>query len=593
MKKDFSMKKSLLLKLTTVSVPLFLSAFLLGACSNDGRTTDSEKFSKNNNPKAFVANKECNVSGKSDIVVLFTNDVHCGIDENIGYASLAAYKDSIKNLTENVILADAGDIIQGNYWGALSKGGFLIQLMNEVGYDVATFGNHEFDYGMNRLAELLDSSKTAFIVANFAYTGTGKNLFEQVKPYKIIEVSVDGNTIKIGFVGAITPDTYTTSNPKSFQEDGKKVYDLYGGKDNQRLVEVIQKNVDQVKRDGADFVILLAHLGIANGSKPFRSIDVIHGLTGVDVVLDGHSHSVIPQDTVWDAQEKVVLLASTGTKLANIGQMVISKNGAICTKLINDYSKKNPEVSASIEKLNKEFEDILNKVVAQSPATILASDSNSVSLARVTENGIGNLMTDAFRKRMKSDIAIVNGGNVRANIPKGNVTYRNLLEISPFENMIVMSRIKGAILLDALEHAYRMVKSDVNGNQVISKELETGSFLQTSGLKIVVDGSTETSIERDSAGNFKNVSGKRKVVDVQVEKNGKYIPLDTAAEYLVASVDYLLQNAGDGYSMFSDSNIVDDAGLTLVEIVADYLQGELKGKIPERYTKSEGRLTVK
>jgi 2',3'-cyclic-nucleotide 2'-phosphodiesterase (5'-nucleotidase family) len=273
--------------------------------------------------------------------------------------------------------------------------------------------------------------------------------------------------------------------------------------------------------------------------------------------------------------------------------MVISKNGAICTKLINDYSKKNPEVSASIEKLNTEFEGILSKVIAQSPATILASDSNSVSLARVTENGIGNLMTDAFRKRMKSDIAIVNGGNVRANIPKGNVTYRNLLEISPFENMIVMARVKGATLLDALEHAYRMVKSDVNGNQVISKELETGSFLQTSGLKIVVDGSVETSIERDSAGNFKNVSGKRKVVDVQVEKNGKFVPLDTAAEYLVASVDYLLQNAGDGYSMFSDSNIVDDAGLTLVEIVADYLQGELKGKIPERYTKPEGRLTVK
>ena len=560
-----------------------LISLLIVGCSN-------ESSSSKKNVGAPVGNALCKVSGKNDIVILFTNDVHCGVDEKIGYAGLAAYRDSLKTITPNVLLADMGDAVQGNFWGTLSRGGFIVKLMNKVGYDVAVFGNHEFDYGMERLARLVDSSRTNYVVSNFSYIGKKENLFAKLSAYKVVEKPVVGRNIKVGFVGAVTPESYVSSTPKYFEEDGVLAYDLYEG--DKRLVEVLQKNIDLAKKEGADYVVLLAHLGVANASAPYRSIDIIHGLTGVDVVLDGHSHSVIPQDTVRDANGKVVLLASTGSKLENIGQLVIAENGSVCTKLVHDYSSKNAEVAASVDSLKVEFDKLLNRVVAQSPASIEAVDANAVRLSRVAENGIGNLMADALRHFMKSDVAFVNGGNVRANIPKGDVTYGNILNISPFGNKVVSSKVKGSALRDALEYSYRQMQTGRGRKQVVSNEVETGSFLQLSGIKVVVDGKTKSGVLRDSLGMFAGIDGKRKVLEVLIEKDGRYVPLDTAAEYLVASLDYLLENRGDGYSMFDESVVVRRSGLTDAEVMVDYLQNVLAGKIPERYAKPEGRIRL-
>ena len=308
--------------------------FLVVGCSNEGSSSTAKK-------NAPTLDSLCNVNSVNDIVILFTNDVHCGVEEKIGYAGLAAYRDSIKTITPNVFLADVGDAIQGSSLGMLSKGRYIIGLMNDVGYDVAVLGNHEFDYGMDNLFKLLDFANADYVVCNFAYTGNGLKSLIKINPYKIIEATVARRTVKIGFVGAVTPLSYTSSSPRSFQENGQIVYDLYEGENGKRLVNVLQQSIDSAKSAGADYIVLLAHLGVSEGSAPYRSVDVIHGLTGVDVVLDGHSHSVIPQDTVWDAKGNVVLLASTGSKLENIGQMVISKNGSVCTKLVHNYASFN------------------------------------------------------------------------------------------------------------------------------------------------------------------------------------------------------------------------------------------------------------
>ena len=541
----------------------------------------------------YADNPSCDVRGKNDIVILFTNDVHCGVDEKIGYAGLAAYKDSIKTITPNVILADVGDAVQGSPLGTLSKGGYIIGLMNDVGYDVAVVGNHEFDYGMDQFFQNLYSVDMGYVISNFAYTGNTPRCLIKINTYKIIETTVAGRTVKVGFVGAVTPLSYTSSSPKTFKEDGKIVYDLYDGENGKRLVNVLQQSIDSAKNAGADYIVLLAHLGVSEASAPYRSVDVIHGLTGVDVVLDGHSHSVIPHDTILDVNGKVVLLASTGSKLENIGQMVISKNGSVCTKLVHDYASKNANVKFFIEMRKARLKKILKKVVARSPVEIFAFDENLLSLARVMENGIGNLIADAFKYYMKADIGFVNGGNVRANIPEGSVTYGDFLDISPFGNKLVLSKVRGSVLQDALEYSYRMMTVGKDGKQVVSAEVATGGFLQVSGLKVVVNGKIKSGVKRDSKGMFVGVEGARKVVKVLVEKNGKYVPLDTSAEYRVASLNFILEDAGDGYSMFKNSEIVDRSDLTDAEVVVEYLKKEHWGRIPERYAKPEGRIRLK
>ena len=576
------------LSITFALLALIFISFVCSNCSSAGVTIDNRR-----NSETFVIDSICNVNGKNDIVILFTNDVHCAFDKNIGYAGLAAYKDSIKKITENVLLVDNGDAIQGNLLGGLSKGKYAIQLMNEVGYDIATFGNHEFDYGMTRLSELVDSSKASYVVSNFAYTGKGKNLFESVETSKMVEMSVAGKKIKIGFIGALTPKSFSSSIPTFFQENGEFVYDLYEGENNKRLIGILQKNIDQLKKDGANYIVMLSHLGVSKNTAPFRSTDVIQGLTGVDVVLDGHSHTVISQDTVLDVDGKVVLLSSTGAYLAKIGQMVIFENGKVCTKLVEGYTQKNSDIVANIDKLNAEYEKVLNREVGESPAKIYTIDTNSIQIVRLAENGIGNFIADAFRNYMKSDISLVNGGGIRANMPKGKIKYGDIKNITPYANKIVVAKVKGSVLLDALEYSYRLVKAGEKGEIKIAKDSETGGFLQVSGLKVSIDASIEPSVIQDSQGMFTGIKGKRRVVDVQVEKNGRFTPLDTAAEYLVASPSYIMENFGDGFSMFKGCEIIERSDQIDAEILVDYLQNKLYGKIPERYTAAEGRIVLK
>lgn len=550
----------------------------------------------------------CDVAGDNDVAILFTNDVHCGVTENIGYSGLAAYKDSLQRTAGSVILADVGDAIQGNFMGTLSKGGIIVELMNAVGYDVATLGNHEFDYGMPRLAELLDSSRATYVAANLQYTGASKNPLKKLLPYKMVETTVG----KVAFVGVVTPESYFSSTPTNFQENGKIVFQFKENGDAKvsRFYKSIQKTIDECKKQGADFVVLLTHMGIASVSAPYRSLDLIANLAGVDVVLDGHSHSVIPGDWVKDKKGKMVLLASTGTKLESIGQVVLAKDKKPCSKLVSDYKGRSPRIDSLTLQINEKFQNLLKEKIAVSEVAMPVTDAAGVRLPRVREHPLGNLIADGIRTQFDVDVAFMNGGNVRADLPKGDVTYGDALAMMPFGSRICIAEVPGQILLDALEFSYRAVAATDSGvktagprdssappttaGQPISfASQELGGFLQVSGLRLTVDTSKEPALELDSLGAFARVKGPRRVRDVQVlQKDGSYKAINPKATYRVASVEFILMNGGDGYTMFSKGKVVAKGLAIDADVFANYLKNSLHGVVPADLGETKGRINI-
>ena len=265
----------------------------------------------------------------SNVVILYTNDVHCGVNDNITVNGLAEIKKAIEATGKQVLLVDNGDAVQGDTIGTLSKGEYIIDIMNELGYAVAIPGNHEFDYTMGQFFNLTDRAKFPYISVNF--TGPdGSCLFE---PYAII--TADG--AKFAFVGVTTPRTLISSNPTNFMdENGEYIYGFMQDGTGEKLYAAVQNAVDAARAEGADYVFLMSHLGIEMDCAPYMSTDVITHTTGIDAVLDGHSHSVIEKEYVKNAEGKNVILTSTGTKLANIGCLTIGKDGTLSTTLIND-----------------------------------------------------------------------------------------------------------------------------------------------------------------------------------------------------------------------------------------------------------------
>ena len=250
-------------------------------------------------------------SGK-EIAVLFTNDVHCAVDKNLGYQSVALAKETLEAQGKDVLLVDVGDAVQGDAIGTLSKGEYIIKIMNELGYDVATIGNHEFDYGMDQFKKLNRLADFPYVSANFM----DKNGETVLDAYSMQNV----HGVKIAFVGVTTPKTITSSTPAYFQnEKGEWIFSFCQDETGELVYTAVQSAVDAARKEGADYVIALAHLGIEKDCEPWTSSDVINNTTGIDVMLDGHSHSVIEKELVKNKDGKEVILSSTGTKLENIG----------------------------------------------------------------------------------------------------------------------------------------------------------------------------------------------------------------------------------------------------------------------------------
>lgn len=524
---------------------------------------------------------------QKDIVILYTNDVHCGIEENIGYAGLVSYKESVQESTPYVTLVDCGDAVQGEFIGLTSEGSYIVDIMNEAGYDFAVLGNHEFDYGMERLGQLIKLSDAKYLGCNIQYTGQNENKLQDIKPYDIVKY---GKT-KVAFIGVTTPESTSSSTPTYFMEDGEYVYGFCSGDNGNALYECVQNYVDECRQQGADYVIVLAHLGDGEEYAPYSSNDLIKATEGIDVVLDGHAHSVIAAQIEKNRNGEEVLLSSTGTKFANIGRLTITADGKISTELISDYTEKDERIQTYIDVIQATYEEDLKEVVANSEVVLSGFSGEGIRLVRNRETTIGNFCADAYRYVAKSDIALVNGGGIRADLPIGDITYEDLFEVHPFGNTLCMVEATGQEILDCLEMCYRMVLPDVSdGENAIG---EDGGFQQVSGIKFWVDTSIESSVVVDENELFVSVDGERRVKDVLVlNDNGEYEPLDVNAVYTVASHNYLLKESGSGCPMFTDNVFLIDEGMLDYQVLITYMQEGLNGKIDTRYEKTEGRIQV-
>ncbi len=523
----------------------------------------------------------------SDVVILYTNDVHCSIDEGIGYAGLLSYKEKMLEQTKYVALVDCGDAIQGELLGTVSQGEYIIDLMNETGYDYAVLGNHEFDYGMEQLRYLMESAAFPYLGCNISYTGSGENLLDTVEPYALKEYG----EITVAFIGVSTPYSITTSTPKYFMdENGNLVYDFYNNSA-ESFYSCVQGYVDECVEAGADYVILLTHLGDGEEFSPYSSVELIANTTDVDVVLDGHSHSVISSAVVENQDGGEVLLSSTGTGLTNIGQLVITQNGVISTGLISSYGNRNAEMEEYVLDIKKSYEEEMKEVLAVSDTYLSCSDENGVRLVRNRETTIGNFCADAYRFVSGADIAFIQGGGIRADLPKGDITYADLLAVHPWANTLCMVEASGKEILDALEFGSRFVEAEYAfGQDALG---ENGGFLQVSGLRFCIDTKVDSTVETDENELFASVAGAYRVSEVEVQNaDGSYSPLNPEETYTLASTNYIIKDCGDGYNMFADNALLIDEGMTDYQMLATYIQKSLNGNL-FAYSDIEGRITVK
>ena len=537
-------------------------------------------------PAGVLASEDA-AARQEDIVILFTSDVHCAAEENIGYSGLAAYQRLVQEQTPYVTLVDCGDAVQGGYMGVISDGLYVVEMMNELGYDLAVPGNHEFDYGTEALSAILEASEAQYLACNVQYSGEGSDALASARPYEILDY---GGT-RVAYIGVATPETLSKSTPAYFMEEGDYVYSFTAGEDGALLYDRVQSCVDECREAGADYVVLLTHLGDAEESAPYSSVDLIAATTGVDLVLDGHAHSVIPCRVVENRDGGAVLLSAVGTGMDNIGQAVISADGFVSVGLVSDYSGRDEEFDAFYEELTADFQEDMERVVAVSDMALSVSDEAGVRLVRCRETAIGNFCADAYRIVTGADIGVVNGGGIRADLPEGEIRYADVLAMHPYGNSLCVVRVSGQEILDCLEVASADTAALASENGAAVGE--NGSFLQVSGLRYSIDTTIPSPVLLDDAGMLVSMDGERRVRDVMVlGPDGAYEPLDPEGEYTLASHNYLLKQGGGGVSFFADNEFLVDEGPADYQVILEYLTEYRQGSLSGLYSGPEGRITV-
>lgn len=515
---------------------------------------------------------------EKDVVVLFTSDVHCGIDQGFGYAGLAAIRQSMEDAGNHVVLVDNGDSVQGEPIGTMTTGEALIELMNVVGYDLAIPGNHEFDYGMDRFLELTEKADFPYISANF--NKDGELVFA---PYLVKEF--DG--VKIAFVGITTPKTITTSTPKYFQdENGNFIYGFMQDESGEKLYAAVQSAVDAAREEGAAYVIALGHLGNEQACEPWTYADVIGNTTGIDALLDGHSHDTDQVEMV-SKDGQTVLRSGCGTKLAGVGCLRIGKDGKLSTELFLWNNKTDAptllgihnDADAAVKSAKDALGDKLSEVVAKTAVELTINDpvatkddGSPIRIVRRAETNLGDLCADAYRELSGAQIAFVNGGGIRTSIKEGDITLNDILKVHPFGNAMCVIEATGQQILDALEWGARAVPS------------ESGGFLQVSGLSYEIHTYIESSAKADENTMFAGVEGEYRVKNVMV--GGE--PLELDKTYTLASHNYMLKNGGDGFSMFAGCNVLQDEVMLDNQVLINYITGVLDGVVGQEYADPYG-----
>lgn len=532
---------------------------------------------------------ETSIIEKDDIIILYTNDVHCEIQKNMGYDGLSSYKKKLQKTNPYVTLVDCEDAIQGDVIGTVSKGEYIVDLMNATGYDISVLGNHEFDYDITQLSTLINKSNAKYLCANLNYIGKNENELDNVLPY---EIKKYGDT-SVAYIGVTTPYTLTSSNPANFMDENSEfIYDFYNDSTGLKFYEQIQKNIDECKKSGADYVVVCSHLGDGDSFYPYSSNDLVKNTTGIDCLLDGHAHDTISTYLQKDKNNNDVLISSTGTKLANIGQLVITSNGNLTTSIISHYEDKDEVITEKIKNIEAEYKAALSNVVASSNLALSCKDENGIRMVRNRETSIGDLVADAYRDQANADIALVNGGAIRSDLPKGDITYGDVLKIHPFGNTLYSVLATGQQIIDALEMSYRFVQKEyTNKTNSIG---ESGGFLQVSGLKFEVDTTLLTSVVVDEKNMFVEVSGVRRVKNVLTQnKDGSYSPIDLNKTYSVASHNFLLKSAGDGMNMFLNDEVLISEGILDCQVLINYLHITLKNNVGDLYSTSQNRIVIK
>ena len=505
-----------------------------------------------------TAGEETAAAGETEaaggVTVLYTNDIHTYITKDLTYSKVAAYKDSL----ENVLLVDAGDHIQGTAYGSMDKGATIAQLMNAAGYDLATLGNHEFDYGMDGCMAAIEAADFPYVSCNFYHEANGVAGENVLDSYKVFEVG----GVKIAFIGITTPESFTKSTPSYFQdENGNYIYGIAGGADGEALYTAVQNAIDAASAE-ADYVIALGHLGVDESSQPWTSREVIANTTGLDAFIDGHSHTTIPMEEVTDEGGNTVILTQTGSYLDAVGQMTIAADGTITTQLLTaeNLAEVTPdaEVKAIEDAWVAELDEQLGQVIGYSQVTLDNYDAEGNRLVRKQETNTGDFAADALyylfdEMDLDVDVAVMNGGGVRNEAVTGEISYQTCKAIHTFGNVACLQTVTGQQLLDALEWGAKDVTADGS--------VENGGFLHVSGLRYTINTAIPSTVQQDDKGVWTGgPTGAYRVTNVEVLNNetGAYEPLDLTAQYNLAGYNYTLRDLGDGFAMFDGAvNVLD------------------------------------
>jgi 2',3'-cyclic-nucleotide 2'-phosphodiesterase (5'-nucleotidase family) len=519
------------------------------------------------------------------IIILHTNDVHCqvdqvlngnGTDKAVGYASIAAYKKDMEQTygNDSVALVDAGDFVQGDVIGTVSNGEDLIRIMNQVGYDAAVPGNHEFDFGFDQFEKLRDMADFPYVCCNLTRLSDGGMVME---PYVIRSFG----SVKVAFLGITTPESFTKAAPSYFQDgSGNFLYSFAEDDTGEKLYRTVQKNVDEARVQGADYVIALAHLGANNVTPCWSSLAVIKNTSGIDVMLDGHSHEVYNVQAENKNGDPVELV-QTGTKSSLLGQVEISRStGKITCREINYLRTQDPETLQYVKSLEAESAAQTSEKIGTSSVNLTTlNPADGSRQVRSGETNLGDLSADAYRIVLQADVGLMNGGGIRSDLAAGTITMGNIISVFPYNNSVSVIRVTGQQLLDALEFSAR------------SWPAESGGFLQVSGLTYTLDGTVPSSVTVNDKGQFTGVSGARRVKNVMVGGSA----LDLHKKYTVAGNNYTLLLNGDGYSMFgSNAEIVDDGIMLDTDMLKQYIQTNLGGTVGSEYADpaGQGRITI-
>ncbi len=523
-----------------------------------------------------------------DIVILYTNDIHCAVEANeetgcIGFAGLAAYKKEVEEKTPYITLVDGGDAVQGQAIGTVSKGEYIVDIMNYIGYDYTAIGNHDFDFTMPQLHKMIDKAEYSYLACNITYSGLGENELTGVKSYGIEEYGFRS----VAFIGVSTPYSVVSSTPAYFKdENGNRIY----GFCEENFYETIQSNIDECKALGADYVVILGHTGSGEDFYPYGAEDIIENVSDIDVYLDAHDHKEIEGQLVKDKDGEDVIMSSTGTGLENIGQLTILPNGEMTTSLISDYTKQDEDTKTFVDSIVESYNTDLKRVVAYNPIN-LSIYENGIRKIRNREMAIGDLIADAYRNATEAQIALVNGGGIRADLNCGDVTYGDLIAVHPFGNNVVSIKATGQQILDALEMGCRSTQVKYSdGNNAVG---ECGGFFQVSGIKYTIDTSISSAVVMDANGNFIRVDGERRVKNVKVLNGDTYTDIDPTATYSVSGNNYSMFNGGDGMTMFTGCEKICADGLKDYEVVVSYFLSNSEEFIADNYSSVQNRIIIK